>query len=300
MAVNWPLKHAPKTFGAVVHHDAVKFRLQTMKHPMHMLFYGPPGTGKTSLARLLAKHLDYPYLYIDYNEENWEEAMTKMTTFQMSSSLTHPHITKKIVIIDNLNNADSSIRQRFLYTLAKSCFLFFISNHCHHLVPMLRSQMIEIFLSRIPPEKIRAEVDRLCALEETPRPSFVNVPTSMRQAIFCAQSQRTLPEPDDLPWEMQIQNLTGLEATTKLLSNHPTPEVAYCSAYKHDTDLLAAILEIEFGKCTSLPLLAITLLLHKGKNSVGENERREPAVVQCKAPRGSHTITEKAPPNALQ
>ena len=53
----------------------------------------PHGTGKTSLAVLFAQKLNYPYLYVDCYEESWDEIYSRVTVFQESLSLTHPHIS---------------------------------------------------------------------------------------------------------------------------------------------------------------------------------------------------------------
>ncbi|TGK18612.1 replication-associated recombination protein A [Leptospira fluminis] len=62
-----PLPHRirPSTFSEVIGQEKAKFQLQKFREPVSIILYGPPGTGKTTVARILGKIWNLPF--VEYN-----------------------------------------------------------------------------------------------------------------------------------------------------------------------------------------------------------------------------------------
>lgn len=82
----WVEKYRPSLLEEYVGNEDFKGRLQSYLDEgeiPHLLLYGnKPGTGKTTAAKLIAKHLDCDFLYINASSENNVETVrNKITSF---------------------------------------------------------------------------------------------------------------------------------------------------------------------------------------------------------------------------
>ncbi|OUW04168.1 MAG: hypothetical protein CBD11_00950 [Phycisphaera sp. TMED151] len=261
MGTNWTHVYRPKNLDDIIYHDKIRTVLKNKEYPINIIFNGPNGTGKTSLALLFAKKINYPYLYLNCYEESWDDIFIKVIIFQDSLSLTHPHISKKIVIFDNLNEL-SLERQHNIYKILSKSYFFIICNHCHHIIELIRSKFIELFIELIPKELIYNRVKEICLLENKIIPNIEEISSSIRQAITIAQFQppsikKTLPD------ELKFENLIDLKTTIAELQKHDAIDDLYSEYYKDDIEFLVKLEEIEFNLYSSIPLLASMLLIHK-------------------------------------
>lgn len=69
----WVEKYRPEKLQDYVGNETVKDKISIYLESgdvPHLLFYGTAGTGKTTMAKLIAKHIDCDMMYINASDEN--------------------------------------------------------------------------------------------------------------------------------------------------------------------------------------------------------------------------------------
>tara|TARA_R110000824_G_scaffold62061_5_gene164566 strand:- start:2845 stop:3771 length:927 start_codon:yes stop_codon:yes gene_type:complete len=147
-------KYRPHTIDEFVGNEFLKEKITnyiTEQDIPHLLFFGRPGTGKTTLAKILVRHIDCDYIYINASDENSVDIMrTKIKTFSSSMSLKK----MKIVILDESDyitpNAQAALRN-IMETFSKITRFILTCNYVDRVIEPIQSrcQEFEIY----PPSK---------------------------------------------------------------------------------------------------------------------------------------------------
>ena len=265
MSQNWSEKYKPKSFAELLHHSSLIELFKKTKQPINMILYGPHGTGKTCISQLYLQYINYPYLYLNYYEDNWENIINQIITYQESISLFSEHTNKKIIIIDNINFITIK-QQHDLYKRLSLSYFILISNYTHHILSILRSKFIEIFIEPIPSDIMIDKITQICQKENHNIPQYTIIPISMRQALAIAQcSYANKIKKEELSSDLYIENITDFNETCNKLKKYNNPELLYFNKYKKNKELIIMLELIEQGHESSVYLLTASLLIYKNK-----------------------------------
>jgi replication factor C small subunit len=96
----WVEKYRPNNLDNYIANDSLKNKLKSFIDSQdipHLLFYGGAGTGKTTAAKILIKHIDCDYLFINASDENSVDTIrNKIKTF--ASTIGFKNL--KVVVLD--------------------------------------------------------------------------------------------------------------------------------------------------------------------------------------------------------
>ena len=175
--------------------DKVSIYIESGDLP-HLLFYGRAGTGKTTLAKLLAKHIDCDCLYINASDENNVDTVrTKVKNF--ASTLGFKDL--KIVILDECDyitpNAQAALRNlmetfsrttRFILTCNfVERIIDPIQSRCQsfQIVPPSKTEVAQRLNSILEEEEINFEMDSLKTLINSGYPDIRRIINSAQRQV---------------------------------------------------------------------------------------------------------------------
>jgi replication factor C small subunit len=96
----WVEKYRPDNLDNYIANDSLKNKLKSFIDSQdipHLLFFGGAGTGKTTAAKILIKHIDCDYLFINASDENSVDTIrNKIKTF--ASTIGFKNL--KVVVLD--------------------------------------------------------------------------------------------------------------------------------------------------------------------------------------------------------
>lgn len=145
----WVERHRPENMSEYVGNESLKESLQKYIDEgdiSHILLYGPPGVGKTSGAKILVKHIDCDYLYINASDERGIDTIRDKVISFASSAGFHD---LKIVILDESDaitgNAQAALRNILETYSAHTRFILTCNYHEKIIDPIKsRCQIYEV------------------------------------------------------------------------------------------------------------------------------------------------------------
>lgn len=151
----WVEKYRPSLLKEYVGNEDFKSKIQNYldegEIPHLLLFGNKPGTGKTTAAKMIAKHLDCDFLYINASSENNVDTIrTKVTNFVSTIGFKK----WKIVILDEFDfttpNAQAALRN-LMETFSKSARFILTCNYVEKIIEPIQSRCVAFHI--IPPDK---------------------------------------------------------------------------------------------------------------------------------------------------
>lgn len=150
----WKEKYRPANLDEYVGDDSVKTKVKRWLDEQDipdLLFYGKPGTGKTSLAKIIAKHLDADLMYINASDENSIDTIRdKIKGFAATSGFSK----WKLVILDEADfmsqNAQGALRN-VIETYSKSTRFILTCNYVERMIDAIQSRLTSFYVH--PPTK---------------------------------------------------------------------------------------------------------------------------------------------------
>lgn len=135
-------KYRPKTLSEI----AIPERLVKLFEngvTTNVLLQGPPGCGKTSLAKLLVKQFNHPYIYINASSEGRIDFIRNQITEFCSQSDLMSNDAKKVVILDEVDGASAAFFDAFKVTVEKfssNTRFILTSNHINKIPDAVQSR----------------------------------------------------------------------------------------------------------------------------------------------------------------
>lgn len=150
----WKEKYRPSTLDEYVATDDVKHKVKVWLDSQDipdLLFAGSAGTGKTTLAKIIAKHLDADILYINASAENSVDSIReRVTKFAATSGFRK----WKIVILDEADfltqNAQAALRN-VIETYSKTTRFILTCNYVERIIDPIQSRVM--VFNVYPPDK---------------------------------------------------------------------------------------------------------------------------------------------------
>lgn len=164
----WVEKYRPDSLEGYVGNqnivDKVKLYLQNGDVP-HLLLYGDAGTGKTTLAKIIANHLDCDLLYVNASDENSVDTVRDKVKNFASTMGFHQW---KIVILDEFDfmtpNAQAALRN-LMETFSKTTRFILTCNYVEKIIDPIQSRC-QMFAITPPTKKdVAVRVDHILKLE---------------------------------------------------------------------------------------------------------------------------------------
>lgn len=139
----WTEKYRPKNLDEYIGNDALKAKIKKYLDEgdvPHLLFYGKPGTGKTTLAKIIARHIDADVLYINASDENnLETVRNKIKDFASSLGFKQ----WRLIILDEadgLTPASQNALRNIIETFSKHCRFILTCNYVERIIEALQSR----------------------------------------------------------------------------------------------------------------------------------------------------------------
>lgn len=151
----WVEKYRPNLLKEYVGNEDFKSKIQNYldegEIPHLLLFGNKPGTGKTTAAKMIAKHLDCDFLYINASSENNVDTIrTKVTNFVSTIGFKK----WKIVILDEFDfttsNAQAALRN-LMETFSKTARFILTCNYVEKIIEPIQSRCVSFHI--VPPDK---------------------------------------------------------------------------------------------------------------------------------------------------
>ena len=194
----WVEKYRPTSLDTYLGNEHLKSKvslyLESGDIP-HLLLYGKAGTGKTTLAKILIKHIECDYIYINASDENnIDTVRNKVKMF--ASTLGFKDY--KIIILDECDyitpNAQAALRN-LMETFSKHCRFILTCNFVERIIDPIQSRcqsfqvippdrkQVAIHISNIlTSENVESEVSDIALLVNSGYPDI-------RRVINAAQRQ---------------------------------------------------------------------------------------------------------------
>ncbi len=146
----WVEKYRPQSLDEYIGNDTVKKKVQSYINSNdipHLLFTGKAGTGKTTLAKIIIKHLDCEYIYINASDENGIDDIRNKVKGFASSVGWKPF---KILILDEADGltpqAQASLRN-IMESYSAHCRFILTCNNLESIIEPIQSrcQVYKIF-----------------------------------------------------------------------------------------------------------------------------------------------------------
>ena len=157
----WVEKYRPSTLDDFIGDSDIKNKIReiiTMGDVPNLLFTGSPGVGKTSLAKLIAKHTDCDYIYINASDENSIDTV-RGTIKSFASSIGFK--TFKLVILDEFDyftpNAMAALRN-LMESFSMSTRFILTCNYLDRVIDPIKSRVQIITLEHLSRKKILQHV----------------------------------------------------------------------------------------------------------------------------------------------
>lgn len=150
----WVEKYRPDSLDNYIGNQSVKDKMQQyieQNDVPHILLYGSAGTGKSTLCKILIKHLDCDYIWINASDENNVETVrNKIKNFASTIGFNK----WKIVILDEadfLTPSAQAILRELSERYSQTTRFILTANYPEKIIPAIQSrcQMYNI----IPPSK---------------------------------------------------------------------------------------------------------------------------------------------------
>lgn len=145
---DWGLKYRPEKFvDIILPQRFINLFSKIIQEGKlcNFLFSGDPGCGKTSLALILAKELDYNYLYLNMSVETGIDVLRDdIKKFGMTVS-NNGH--RKLIIADECDRASGNLKDGLkaeIEALSENVSFIFITNHAHNLTDAWFSRLQKI------------------------------------------------------------------------------------------------------------------------------------------------------------
>lgn len=192
-SVPLPVRHRPRTFGAVVGQEPARRALEGMlaagRVPPQMMFAGPSGCGKTTLARILATAVLCTYrraadpcgacpscrmavegshpdlVEVDAASYGGKESILELAG---RSALVPLMGSGRVFVVDEAHGLTAAAAQAFLKTLEEpspGVHFFFCTTEPDRIIPTIRSRCVELHLT-VPSRQERADLAVRVAAEE--------------------------------------------------------------------------------------------------------------------------------------
>jgi replication-associated recombination protein RarA len=150
----WVEKYRPDNLENYISSDSLKNKLQSFINTQdipHLLFYGGAGTGKTTAAKILVKHIDCDYIFINASDENSVDVIrNKIKNF--ASTIGFKEL--KIIVLDEADyvtpQAQAALRN-LMETFSKTTRFILTCNFIERIIDPIvsRAQTFEL----TPPSK---------------------------------------------------------------------------------------------------------------------------------------------------
>lgn len=139
----WVEKYRPEKLQDYVGNETVKDKISIYLESgdvPHLLFYGTAGTGKTTMAKLIAKHIDCDMMYINASDENNVDTVREKIKNFASTIGFRPW---KLIILDESDyltpNAQAALRN-LMETFSKTTRFILTCNYVEKIIDPIQSR----------------------------------------------------------------------------------------------------------------------------------------------------------------
>lgn len=163
----WVERYRPDTLENYIGNEHVKTKLRQFIEEQdvpHLLFCGTAGTGKTTAAKILVKHIDCDYLFINASDENSVDTIrNKIKNFASTMSFKQ----LKIIVLDEADyitpQAQAALRN-LMEVFSKNTRFILTCNYVERIIDPLisRAQVFKL----TPPSKKEVAVHLMQILEK--------------------------------------------------------------------------------------------------------------------------------------
>jgi DNA polymerase III delta prime subunit len=140
-------RYRPKTLDEIILPERIKKRFSNGLNN-NILCFGPPGTGKSSLAKMVVRHFEHPYIYINCSKDSSVEILREeITDFcALKSMKSIGRNNSKVVILDELDGSSQQFYKALRASMEEYKHVRFIAtcNYINKIPEALQSRRFDL------------------------------------------------------------------------------------------------------------------------------------------------------------
>jgi DNA polymerase-3 subunit gamma/tau len=163
-------KYRPRDWGEVIGHEetiaSLSRALATSTHPHAFLFFGPSGVGKTTMARIIAKHINAEVVELDAATHTGVDAMRELVELGQHRPLSNAG--NRLIILDEAHMLSRSSFNAILKMLEEPpshLYIALCTTELQRIPETVQTRLFKVKLETLPEPQIQELIEEVAYTE---------------------------------------------------------------------------------------------------------------------------------------